>query len=170
MKDVFLLYHNCCLYEIVILNYFMKYTNCDMQFCSMDGQAIQTVEGYSVNPNLALADLDVKQIRSFIIPGGDITNVKCEEVMGLLLHLKEQHTLVAAICAGVDLLDKAGLLTGIASTHSTDGDVVNDRGCITARANGYVDFAIAVADELQLFESGADLQETIDFWKYHKRM
>ena len=40
---------------------------------------------------------------------------------------------------------------------------------ITARANAYVDFAIEAAKELELFEDEADLQETIAFWKYHKR-
>ncbi|MCI9633223.1 MAG: hypothetical protein HFH18_08280, partial [Ruminococcus sp.] len=44
-----------------------------------------------------------------------------------------------------------------------------DRHVITARANAYVDFAVETAKELDLFEDEADLRETIDFWKYHKR-
>lgn len=47
---------------------------------------------------------------------------------------------------------------------------MNDSKIITSRANAYVDFAIEVAKELELFEDDADLEETIDFWKYHKRM
>ena len=59
----------------------------------------------------------------------------------------------------------------ILSTHSeSDKEVVNDRRVITARANGYVDFAIEVAKELELFLDEDDLKETVDFWKYHKRM
>ncbi len=42
------------------------------------------------------------------------------------------------------------------------------RRIITARANRYVDFAIEVAKELELFEDEQDLRETIDFWKYFK--
>lgn len=30
MKDVFLVYDKSCFYEIVILNYFMSFSNCDM--------------------------------------------------------------------------------------------------------------------------------------------
>lgn len=76
----------------------------------------------------------------------------------------------AGICAGVDVLDKAGILQNVKSTHSVDLDVVRDNHIITARANGYVDFAIEVGKELELFENEADLQETIGFWKYHKRL
>ena len=41
---------------------------------------------------------------------------------------------------------------------------------ITSRANAYVDFAIETAKALNLFRDEQDLQETIDFWKNHKRM
>lgn len=58
----------------------------------------------------------------------------------------------------------------IESIHSLDEDVVNDHKIITSRANGYVDFAIEVAKELELFEDEADLKETVDFWKYFKRV
>ena len=69
----------------------------------------------------------------------------------------------------MDLLNHAGILDGLKSTLSADRDLVNDGRVITARANAYVDFAIETAKELELFEDEADLQETIDFWKYHKR-
>ncbi len=39
---------------------------------------------------------------------------------------------------------------------------------ITARANMYVDMAIAIGKKMELFADEADLQETIDFWKLHK--
>ncbi len=59
---------------------------------------------------------------------------------------------------------------GIDSTHSTDLDVVVCDNIITARANGYVDFAIETAKELNLFEDEADLQETIAFWREFQRV
>lgn len=39
---------------------------------------------------------------------------------------------------------------------------------ITARANMYVDMAIAIGKKMNLFKDEADLQESIDFWKLHK--
>ena len=84
--------------------------------------------------------------------------------------MKKNNILIAGICNGTDLLDRAGILKGISSTHSTDRDIVRDQDVITARANAYVDFAIETAKALDLFQDEADLQETIDFWKNHKRV
>lgn len=170
MKDVFLLYDSCCFYEIVILNYFMSCTECDVVFCSLDGKPIRATEGYCVNVDMPLSEIDKSQIRSFIIPGGDISVISNDTVFELLQELKEKNVVVGGICAAVDLLEKSGILNGLQTTHSADSDVANDKKVITARANAYVDFAIEVAKELELFEDEADLQETIDFWKYHKRM
>lgn len=80
MKDVFLVYNTCCFYEIVILNYFMNFSNCDMVFCSLDGKAIKAMEGFSVNVDMSLKDLDKEQIRSFIIPGGNISVINNADV------------------------------------------------------------------------------------------
>lgn len=170
MKDVFIVYNTSCFYEIVILNYFMSYTGRDMILCSLDGNSIRTMEGYSVNVNMALKDVDVEQIRSLIVPGGNISIINNKTMWQYLQELKKRKILIAGICAGVDLLDNAGILNGIRSIHSTDLDIVNDNNVITARANAYVDFAIEVAKELNLFTDEADLKETIDFWKYYKRV
>ncbi len=170
MKDVFLVYDTSCFYEIVILNYFMSFTKCDVILCSLDGKAIRTAEGYSVNVDTSLNKVNLNEVRSFIIPGGEVSIISNEEVKNVLQELKKKNTLIAGICAGVDLLDEVGVLKDIKSTHSTDENVVNDSKVITSRANGYVDFAIEVAKELELFEDDADLEETIDFWKNYKRV
>jgi len=148
----------------------MKITQCDIVFCSLDGKTVNAAEGYSINVDTELSKLELQQIRSFIIPGGNIDAVNNEEVKRTLCQLRQQGTILAGICAGVDLLEKAEILKNIKSIHSEIDDVVNDHRVITSRANGYVDFAIEVAKELQLFTDESDLQETIDFWKYHKRM
>lgn len=170
MKDVFLVYNTSCFYEIVILNYFMSVTNCDMVFCSLDGRSIKATEGFSVNVDIALKELDKEQIRSFIVPGGDISIIDNEDFRIFLQDLKKKDILIAGICAGVDVLENAEILHEVKSTRSLDEDCVCDKNIITARANAYVDFAIEVAKKLDLFESEDDLQETIDFWKYHNRI
>ena len=52
MKDVFLLYDTSCFFEIVILNYFMSLTECKIIYCSLDGQPVRAMEGYSVNADM----------------------------------------------------------------------------------------------------------------------
>ena len=168
MKDVFLIYDTSCFYEIVILNYFMSCTECDMVLCSLDGKTVRTMEGYSVNADKALRDVPIEEIRSFIVPGGDISKVNHENLRLYLQKLRREEVVIGGICAGVDLLEDAGILGEIKSVRNTDWDVVNDNLVITARANAYVDFAIEVAKELGLFMGEEDLKETIDFWKYFK--
>lgn len=169
MKDVFLVYDGCCFYEIVILSYFMNFSHCDMVFCSLDGKPIKAMEGFSVNADMSLRDVEMEQIRSFIIPGGKITVIDNQDVASYLQELNRRKVLIAGICAGVDVLDHSGILQNVGSTHSTDEDLVSDQNIITARANAYVDFSIEVAKKLGLFASEEDLQETIDFWKnYHR--
>lgn len=170
MKDVVFVYNTSCFYEIVILNYFMSVCNCDMVFCSLDGKAIRVMEGFSVNVDMSLEELEKESIRSFIVPGGKISEVDNADVKAYLQELKKRNVVIGGICAGVDLLDNAGILCDVKSTHSTDEDFVNDKNIITARANAYVDFAIEVAKKLELFADENDLQETIDFWKYFKRV
>ena len=64
----------------------------------------------------------------------------------------------------------AGILHDVKSTHASDDDWVCDKQVATARANAYVDFALAVAKKLGLFASETDSQETIRFWKYYQRV
>lgn len=170
MKDVFLVYNKCCFYEIVILNYFMNFSHCDMVFCTLDGKPIRAMEGFTVNADAPLNSLEKGEIRSFVLPGGNIPEIDTAEVHAYLQDLKKRGTLIAGICAGVDVLDRAGILRDVQSTHSTDEDWVSDRNVTTARANAYVDFAIEVAKKLNLFESKEDLQGTIDFWKHYRRV
>lgn len=167
---MFLVYNKSCFYEIVILNYFMRFSHCEMIFCSLDGQPVRAMEGFSVQVDTSLADLDREQIRSFVLPGGDISEIDNEKVQMYLRAFKERGVCIAGICAGVDVLDHAGILCGVKSTHSTNEDLVCDKNIITARANAYVDFAIEVAKELGLFASEEDLQETIGFWKHFHRI
>ncbi|MDE5934111.1 MAG: DJ-1/PfpI family protein, partial [Lachnospiraceae bacterium] len=129
------------------------------------------MEGYSINADRPLEEVKLSDVRSFIVPGGEIANIDDAVVMDTIRRLHKENVLIAGICAGVDVLDKAGILKDIRSTCTdTQRDCVKDGNVITARANAYVDFAIEAAKALDLFEDEADLQETISFWKNHQRV
>lgn len=169
MKSVVLLYNTGCIYEIVILNYFLKYVGKDVIFVSYDGKPVIAMEGYSINVSDKLLNINPKEVELMIVPGGDITEIDRREVWEYLVDVRSNQGLIAGICAGVDVLDHAGILETIKSTHSGNSDVVVAGNVITARANGYVDFAIEVAKQMNLFEDEADLKETIAFWRDYQR-
>ena len=171
MKTVVLLYDTSCIYEIVILNYFLKVTGQDVVFVSPDGAPVTTTEGYEIHVSGRLNSVAPEEVALCIIPGGEIGAVDTPEIWEYLRRVHKGDGRLAAICAGVDVLDHAGLLDGIASTHSADLDldVVTADRITTSRANGYVDFAIEVAKQMDLFEDEADLQETIAFWREFQR-
>jgi putative intracellular protease/amidase len=170
MINYFIIYEECCFYEIVILSYFMKYAKQEMRFCSLNGKSIRCTEGFCVNADISIDEIDIDKASSIILTGGNINNVRSELLTQILTDAKSRNILIGAICAGVDILEESGILKDINSTHSTEFDVICDKNIVTARANAYVDFAIEVAKQQELFEDESDLQETIQFWKYHKRM
>lgn len=45
---------------------------------------------------------------------------------------------------------------------------MSDGRLVTARPEGYVDFAVEVGKAIGLFSDEADIAETLDFFKYHK--
>ena len=169
MKTVVLLYDTCCIYEIVILNYFLKVTGKDVSFVSLDGGKVTAMEGYSIQAEASLGEVKKEEVELLIVPGVEISKIDHKEVWDLIAAVHKNKQIIAGICAGVDVLEHAGILEEIVSTHSADLDVAISDRVVTARANGYVDFAIEVAKEMDLFEDEADLQETISFWKEHRR-
>ena len=90
MKDAFLVYNKCCFYEIVILNYFMNFSHCDMVFCTLDGKPIRAMEGFTVNADAPLNSLKKGEIRSFVLPGGNIPEIDTAEVHAYLQDLKKE--------------------------------------------------------------------------------
>lgn len=170
MRSVVLLYDTCCVYEIVILNYFLRFSGKETVFASLDGKPVTSMEGYSLNVSCSLGEVAADGVELAVVPGGNIKTIDCEAVYRYLNSVKAGGGLIAGICAGVDVLDHAGILDGIESTHSTELDVAVTGRVITARANGYVDFAVEVAKKMGLFKDEDDLKETVAFWRDYKRM
>lgn len=169
MKDVFFVYEQCCLYEITVLRYFMRCAGCSAVLLSADGGALTSAEGIRLLPDGALSDIAEEDIRSFIVPGGFTADfghrAAGAELLTLLRRLRKRGALLCGICAVADILESAGVLAELASTHSCPEKLVRDGAVITARAEAYVDFAVETAKALSLFQDENDLRETLAFWK-----
>ncbi len=156
------------IYEIVISTFFLQESGHEPVFATVNGKPVTAQEKFSLNATCALQDIDPKEVELLLVPGGNISTIDNEEVYAFIRAVVDNKQLVAGICNGVDELDHAGILNGIKSTHSVKEELVVGDYVITARANMYVDLAIAIGKKMQLFKDDADLQETIDFWKLHK--
>ena len=170
MKTVVLLCETCCVYEIVVTNYFLQFSGHEIVFATVDGNSVTAQERFSLNATCALNEIDPKEVELLLVPGGNISSIANEEVYSFIRAVIDNKQLVAGICNGVDELENAGILEGIESTHSVKKALVVGEYVITARANMYVDMAIAIGKKMNLFKDEADLQETIDFWKLHKTL
>ena len=177
MTNYILIYDDCCFYEIVLLGYFMRYSNMGEQPCSYcmavpaEGphrDTIRTAEGFRVQADTYLEDIDPEEVTSFIIPGGDISRVRGEDLSAFLHRLNRDKSCICAICAGVDLLEEYGFLEGKNSIRTSQDLAVSDGLLVTARPNGYVDFAVEAGKAIGLFTDEADIAETLDFFKFHK--
>lgn len=178
MTNYFLIYEDCCFYEIVLLGYFMRYSGCGKQscaYCLAESQPrktspleIRTAEGFRVNADLLVKDIDPGDVKSLIIPGGDISHARSDALKALLLSLDPERTCIGAICAGVTLLEEYGLLEGRNTIRTSSAAAVRDGLLITARPNGYVDFAVEAGQALGLFTDEEDIRETVNFFKYHQ--
>ena len=58
-KDVFLLFDTACIYEIVCLNYFLKFTGSETIFCSVRGSDITSMEGYRIGIDCKISDIEL---------------------------------------------------------------------------------------------------------------
>ena len=56
MKTMVLLYDTSCIYEIVILNYFLNATGKEMIFVSPEGNPVMATEGYRIEKGVGLAE------------------------------------------------------------------------------------------------------------------
>lgn len=169
-------------FEVILANYFMK-TKGEIVTVGIDYKIITSHEGFKTIPHTTLKEVDISDVDLFLIPGGqpDIL-LKNEDLHKFLVNLNGKNKIIAAICAAPIHLSKAGILNSRKFTTSLPVDkfsefkngiyvnesVVVDGNIITAKPNGYVDFAIEIGKIMNVFKDEADLQETIQFFKYFK--
>lgn len=50
MKNYILIYDDCCFYEIVTICYYLKFTNNNIVFCSLNGEKLHVRKGLLLKP------------------------------------------------------------------------------------------------------------------------
>ncbi|MEH7385360.1 DJ-1/PfpI family protein [Bacillus sp. JJ1521] len=122
--------------------------------------------GLQFMPHLMYQQVDPTEYEGIIIPGGDLINVKdTEELFELTNIFYKQNKVTAAICSGTYVLARAEVLEDKPYTVTLHQEQRNFLGCfeeehfryepvvrtghvITAQGHAYVDFALAIAEQL----------------------
>ena len=112
MKDIVILYESCCLYEIVSTNYYLQFSGAEVVFAGLGKHPVRTKEGFSVNVDCCLEEIDFSDVRSLILPGGNKAFLGTDEVKAAIRSVYSAGKLVAAICAAPSILGRMGLLDG----------------------------------------------------------
>lgn len=143
-------------------------SNYDIRVVGLTGKPVQSMGGVTVQPDLAIADVDRSDVALFILPGGERWEEQPvePELVDLLESLDERGVPIAAICGATTAVARIGLLRGRRHTSNglgylqeqvpvydesanyVDRLAVRDRRLITASGLGDVEFAREIMAEL----------------------
>lgn len=183
MKTYILIYETFAQFEVVLTNYFMK-TKSEIVTVGIDKKEVNSWEGFKTIPHLTIEEVDINDVDLFVLPGGEPDKLfGIDQLYVLLNKLYQNDKVLAAICAAPVHFAKAGILDNHNYTTTlplnefksfnkekfVDQNVVVDNNIITAKAAGYVDFALEVGKKMNIFKDKADYQETVDFFKYYNK-
>ncbi len=182
MKTYVLVYEGFVQFEVILTNYFMN-TVGEVVTVGIDNDTVTSHEGFQTIPHLTIEEVDIEDIDLFVIPGGTPQELfGKDKFYELIKKLDSNNIVIGSICASPIHLAKAGVLAGKKFTTTlpvdefdefTDGEyvdeiVVIDDNIVTAKARGYVDFALELGKIMDIYDNDDDLQETINYFKYYK--
>ena len=146
---------------------------------------VRSMGGLKVTPDVELSQVDPTATAIFIMPGAAICEDarRLQEVEDLLVRLHDAGAAIAAICAAVLPLARAGLLDSTRHTANSlkflksrvpdyaDEDfyieekAVRDRGIITAGGMDFMEFTVEIIRELEIYDEPTT-KEWYDLFKH----
>lgn len=143
-----------------------------------EGLNVKGAHNIEVLADKTIRDIeDLNEYKGVVIPGGlpGATNLRDDKrVIEIVRNLNEEEKMVAAICAGPIVLDRAGIIKGkkvtsypgfedkLEGSKYTEDIVAKDENIITSRGPSLaVDFAIEIVKYLLGKEKAKELEEDI---------
>jgi putative intracellular protease/amidase len=140
-----------------------KFSDCMVYTFSLDGKPVRSMANMHVQPDRAMADVDITKTDLLILPGGEAwENGGNLEVMPLVKKVLDNDKTVAAICGATIGLATQGYLDNIRHTsnsfeylntfapnykgakHYEVKPAVADGNIITANGAGIIDFMVTI--------------------------
>ncbi|MGE7850608.1 DJ-1/PfpI family protein [Bacillus paramycoides] len=149
---------------------------------TVDGTTVTGEGGFLCQPHVSIGHIEVVDYEVFIVPGGHIFHhLENEQLLSIVSELHKQNKCIAGICAGTSLLHAAGVLNEkkfstsltpevkhLAHLHKweykQEEDVTVDGKIITAVGSAYVEFAIEIVKQLNLFNE-SEVNENLQYFK-----
>lgn len=145
-------------------------------------EIIQGQSGLRFMPEKKISEItDLSNVAALIIPGGPINNEQ-NAICEMIQRLVAEGKLVAAICFAPQFLGRAGVLENYRFTTSctqkkvaelgledpfnwsnyVEERAVQDRNIITAKGYALVDFALLIAEYLNIYSSDEQKYEQLE--------
>lgn len=178
-----LIYETFVQFEVVLTNYLMK-TKSEIITVGLDNKEVTSWEGFKTVPHMTIDEVNPVDVDLFVLPGGEPDRLfNSEKLDKLLSELYNKEKVLAAICAAPVHLARAGILEKHNFTTTLpvnefksfnkdkylDKNVVVDGNIITAKAAGYVDFALAIGKKMNIFKDKSDYEETVQYFKEYNQ-
>lgn len=160
-----------------------KFSDCSVYTFSLDGRPIRSMANIHVQPDRAMAHVDIDTMDLLILPGGEAwENGGNREVMPLVKKAIEKQKTVAAICGATIGLANEGYLDNIRHTSNTAAYLRNfapaykgakhyevspavaDGNIITANGAGIIDFMVTIFKKDQFMDE-AELEGVEKLYK-----
>jgi putative intracellular protease/amidase len=118
----------------------------EVKYAAPGGKSVTSTGGMKVTPNLALEDVDVRNLDALVVCGGEIWQTPKAPDLGSLLHAAhDAGKVIGAICDGTVATARTGLLDGAA--HTSNGAGYLDKAIGYRGAAKYRDVPHAVVDQ-----------------------
>lgn len=163
MNTYIFLYPETSFFEVNLVAYFMKTKGNIYIVAEDEHQTIYTNEGINIQKDICLSQMKPQSVDAFIICGGETNNINNMQLLfDIINKCIKSKKIVGGICAGRKIISDA--VGGLKFPEKT---CILDR-IILSPGNEYVDFALAIGKEADIFEDEEDYKETIDYFKYFK--
>ncbi|MBF9298576.1 MULTISPECIES: DJ-1/PfpI family protein [Mammaliicoccus] len=168
MKNYIVIFEECSLFEVVLLAKFLRSKNLDVSIVS-DQKVVKTHEGFTVNADYLINEIDIKALKSLVITGGNPSNFKgnneLAEILNVLYDNEEYQ--IGSICGGNYIISS---LLNINLDLINTNELVEYKNILAAPPYKYVDFAIQMGSKLDIYDDNDDLEQTIKFFKEFKNV
>ena len=163
LKTLICLYPGCIEFEVYLAAQLLS-QSFPSEVATPNGEDHKSSVGIKVRADLSFENIQIQKYKVVLIPGGDPGSLLGNlQISKLLKEAHEAKLIIGAICAGPFLLAQAGILKGKTIAHGyqeeqleflkpyfkdvklTENLVYRDGHIVTAKPNGFIDFALEIA-------------------------